>query len=53
MFFGASFFFMGLPKQVYSDNASVLSSQFLDTLFSLSGIEERSSVPYKPATNGR
>ena len=46
-------FFMGLPKEVYSDNASVLSSQFLDTLFSLSGIEQHSSVPYKPSTNGR
>ena len=44
---------MGLPKEVYSDNASVLSSQFLDTLFSLSGIELHSSVPYKPSTNGR
>ena len=30
--------FMGLPKEVYSDNASVLSSQFLDTFLSLSGI---------------
>ena len=38
-------FFVGLPKEVYSDNASVLSSQFLDTLFSLSGIEQHSSVP--------
>ena len=46
-------FFLGLPKEVYSDNASVLSSQFLDTLFSLSGIEQHSSVPYKPSTNGR
>ena len=44
---------MGLPKEVYSDNASVLSSHFLDTLFSLSGIEQHSSVPYKPSTNGR
>ena len=44
--------FMGLPKEVYSDNASVLSSQFLDTLFSVGTIEQHSSVPYKPATNG-
>ena len=44
---------MGLPKEVYSGNASVLSSQFRDTLFSLSSIEQHSSVPYKPATNGR
>ena len=44
---------MGLPKEVYSNSASVLSSQFLDTLFSLSSIEQHSSVPYKPSTNGR
>ena len=46
-------FFRELPKEVYSDNASVWSSQFLNTLFSLSGIELHSSVPYKQATNGR
>ena len=39
MFLERVVFFMGLPKEVYSDNASVLSRQFLDTLFSLSGIE--------------
>ena len=44
---------MGLPKEVYSDNASVLSSQFLGTLFSRSGIKQHSSVPHKPATNSR
>ena len=52
-YFGRVVFFMGFPKEVYSDNASVLSSQFLDTLFSLSGIKQHSSVSYKPATNGR
>ena len=44
---------MGLPKEVYSDNVSVFSSQFLDTLFSLNGIEQHSSFSYKPATHGR
>ena len=46
-------FFMGLPKEVFSDNASVINSDFLNDLFDLSGIEHHTSVVYKPSTNGR
>ena len=45
--------FMGLPKEVFSDNASVIHSDFLNDLLDLSGIEHHTSVVYKPSTNGR
>ena len=46
-------FFMELPKEVFSDNASVINSDFLNDLFDWSGIENHTSVVYKPSTNSR
>ena len=46
-------FFMGLPKEIFSDNDKLFGSKFFETLMALSGIEQYKGVAYKPSTNGR
>ena len=43
----------GLPKEFICDNASFINSEFLNDLFAMSGVEQHSSVAYRPQSNGR
>ena len=43
----------GLPKEFICDNASIINSEFLEDLFAMSGVEQHSSVAYRPQSNGR
>lgn len=44
---------MGLPNEVLSDNDHLITSFFFRTLFEMSGVEQHSSVVYRPRGNGR
>jgi hypothetical protein len=43
----------GLPKEFICDNASIINSEFLKDSFAMSGVEQHSSVAYRPQSNGR
>ena len=43
----------GLPKKFICDNASIINSEFVKNLFAMSGVEQYSSVAYRPQSNGR
>ena len=42
-----------LPKEFICDNASIINSEFLKDSFAMSGVEQHSSVAYRPQSNGR
>ena len=42
-----------LSKEFICDNASIINSEFLKDLFAMSGVEQHSSVAYRPQSNGR
>ena len=44
---------IGLPKEFICDKASIINSELLKDLFALSGVEQHSSVAYRPQSNGR
>ena len=43
----------GLPKEFICDNASIIISECLKDLFAMGGVEQHSSVAYRPQSNGR
>ena len=43
----------GLPKELISDNASVIDSEFLKDLFAMSEVQQHSSVGYRPQSKER
>ena len=43
----------GLLIEFICDNASIINSEFLKDLFAMSGVEQHSSVVYRPKSNGR
>ena len=46
-------FFTGMPREIHSDNQSVISSDFFDALCALAGITHAKSIVYGPHSNGR
>jgi hypothetical protein len=45
--------FGGLPKTIMSDNDKLLTSEWFTTLCELCGVEQHSSIIYRPQGNGR
>jgi transposase InsO family protein len=45
--------FGGLPKTIMSDNDKLLTSEWFKTLCELCGVEQHSSIIYRPQGNGR
>ena len=45
--------FTGIPREIHSDNPSIISSEFFDALCGLAGISQAKSVVYRPQSNGR
>ena len=45
--------YMGLPNEILSDNDHLITSHFFTTLCELTGIEQHSSIIYRPQGNGR
>ena len=45
--------FNGLPNEILSDNDHLITSHFFTTLCELTGIEQHSSIIYRPQGNGR
>ena len=43
----------GLPKEFICDNAAIVNFECLKDLFALSGVEQHSSVAYRPQSNER
>ena len=43
----------GLPKEFICDNASIINSEVLKELLAMSGVEQHSSVAYRPQSDGR
>ena len=46
-------FFMGIPREIFSDNDHLITSEFFKTLCAQSGIEQHQGVIYRPQSNGR
>ena len=46
-------FFTGIPREIHSDNQSIISSEFFDPLCCLAGITQAKSKVYQPQSNGR
>ena len=46
-------FFMGIPREIFSDNDHLITSEFFRTLCAQSGIEQHQGVIYRPQSNGR
>ena len=46
-------FFTGMPREIHSDNQSIISSEFFDALCGLAGITQAKSIEYRPQSNGR
>ena len=46
-------FFTGMPREIHSDNQSIISSEFFDALCGLAGIAQAKSIVYRPQSNGR
>ena len=53
LFLSRCAFFMGIPDRIMSDNASIINSDFFNTLCMLSGVEMHKSIIYRPQSNGR
>jgi hypothetical protein len=45
--------FMGLPQTIMSDNDHLITSEWFQTLCKMCGIEQHSSIVYRPQGNGR
>ena len=45
--------FMRMPREIHSDNQSIISSEFFDALCGLAGITQAKSIVYRPQSNGR
>ena len=45
--------YMGIPNEILSDNDHLITSHFFTTLCELTGIEQHSSIIYRPQGNGR
>ena len=45
--------FTGMPREIHSDNQSIISSDFFDALCGLAGITQAKSIVYRPQSNGR
>ena len=43
----------GLPHEIMSDNDHLISSKFMQTLCSMSGVSQHTSIAYHPQGNGR
>ena len=52
LFFNRSVHMFGLPKEFICDNASIIHSDSLKNSFAMSGVEQHSSVAYRPQSNG-
>ena len=48
LFLSRCTFLMGNPDRIMSDNASIINSDFLNTLCMLSGVEMHKSIIYRP-----
>ena len=46
-------FYTGLPREIHSDNESIISSEFFYAVCGLAGITEARSIVYRPHSNGR
>ena len=44
---------LGLPKEFICDNASIINSEPPKDLFAMSGVEQHTSVAYRPRSKGR
>ena len=53
LFYHRCVWFMGLPKEVFSDQDKLIHSSFFKTLCALSGVEKYHSIAYRPQGNGR
>ena len=42
-----------MPREIHSDNWSIISSEFFDALCGLAGITQDKSIVYRPQSNGR
>ena len=42
-----------MPREIHSDNHSIISSEFFDALCGLAGITQAKSIVYRPQSNGR
>ena len=46
-------FSTGMPREIHSDNQSIISSDLFDALCGLAGITQAKSIVYRPQSNGR
>ena len=46
-------FFTGMPREIHSDNQSIISPEFFDAPCSLAGITQAKSIVHRPQSNGR
>ena len=46
-------FFTGMPREIHSDNQSIISSEFYDAPCGLTGITQARSIVYRPQSNER
>ena len=53
LFYHRCVWFMGLPKEIFSDQDKLINSSFFKTLCALSGVEKYHSIAYRPQGNGR
>ena len=44
--------FFGIPQEIMSDNDHLIGSKFFQTLCRCAGIEQKSSILYRPRGNG-
>ena len=42
-----------MPREIHSDNQSIISTEFFDALCGLAGITQAKSIVYRPQSNGR
>ena len=52
MFLSCCAYFMGLPKEIMCDNASIINTDFFQTLCQLNAVEVHHSVVYGLESNG-
>ena len=53
LFLNHCVYLMGVPLRILSDNDTLITSKFFQTLCDLLGIEQHSAVIYRPKGNGR
>ena len=41
-----------MSREIYSDNQSIISSEFFDALCGLAGVTQAKSIVYRPQSNG-